>query len=170
MSMPTCGKRALARFLCIYFVTDGFLGKLRVMKKFYVKAVLFWLVLLVLAIFNAMVREMTYKPVLEPYLGMWAHQLSSLTGVLLFYLAIRWFLRRVQERYVDRDLMLIGLVWVVLTVVFETGMSLYLRGLSMSDVLQAYYFWRGETWIWVLVALFIMPLLIGRKMGRVDKK
>lgn len=65
---------------------------------------------------------------------------------------------------------MIGLVWVVLTVVFETGMSLYLRGLSMSDVLQAYYFWRGETWIWVLVALFIMPLLIGRKMGRVDKK
>lgn len=65
---------------------------------------------------------------------------------------------------------MIGLVWVVLTVVLETGMSLYLRGLSMSDVLQAYYFWRGETWIWVLVALFIMPLLIGRKMGRVDKK
>lgn len=65
---------------------------------------------------------------------------------------------------------MIGLVWVVLTVVFETGMSLYLRGLSMSDVLQAYYFWKGETWIWVLVALFIMPLLIGRKMGRVGKK
>lgn len=58
----------------------------------------------------------------------------------------------------------------MLTVVLETGMSLYLRGLSMSDVLQAYYFWRGETWIWVLVALFIMPLLIGRKMGRVGKK
>jgi len=170
VSMPTCGKRALARFLSVYFVIDRFLDKLRVMKKFYIKAVLFWLVLLVLAIFNAVVREMTYKPVLEPYLGMWAHQLSSLTGVLLFYLAIRWFLRRVQERYVDRDLMLIGLVWVVLTVVFETGMSLYLRGLSIGDMLQAYYFWKGETWIWVLVALLTMPLLIGRKMGGVNRE
>lgn len=65
---------------------------------------------------------------------------------------------------------MIGLVWVVLTVVFETGMSLYLRGLSMSDVLQAYYFWKGETWIWVLVALLTMPLLIGRKMGGVNRE
>lgn len=58
----------------------------------------------------------------------------------------------------------------MLTVVLETGMSLYLRGLSIGDMLQAYYFWKGETWIWVLVALLTMPLLIGRKMGRVGKK
>jgi len=140
------------------------------MKKFYIKAVLFWLVLLVLAIFNAVVREMTYKPVLEPYLGMWAHQLSSLTGIVLFYWAILWFLKRVRGKYADRDLVLVGLMWVVMTVVFETGMSLHLRGLSMGDVLQTYYFWKGETWIWVLVALLIMPLLIGRKMSRVDKE
>lgn len=106
---------------------------------------MFWLVLLVLAIFNAVVRETTYKPILEPYLGMWAHQLSSLTGIVLFYWAILWFLKRVRGKYADRDLVLVGLMWVVMTVVFETGMSLHLRGLSMSDVLQTYYFWKGET-------------------------
>ena len=136
------------------------------MKKFYIKAVLFWLALLVLAIFNAVVREMTYKPILEPYLGMWAHQLSSLTGIVLFYWAILWFLKMVRGEYTDRDLVLAGLMWVVMTVVFETGMSLHLRGLSMGDVLQTYYFWKGETWIWVLVALFVMPLMIDRGLNK----
>lgn len=62
--------------------------------------------------------------------------------------------------------MLVGLMWVVMTVVFETGMSLYLRGLSVGDILQTYYFWKGETWIWVLVALFVMPLMIDRGLNK----
>ena len=53
-------------------------------KSFYQYALLFWFVLLALAFVNAAIRETTYKPLLEPYIGYWAHQISSLTEIIFF--------------------------------------------------------------------------------------
>lgn len=132
------------------------------MKKFYLRVILFWLVLLVLALINAAIRELTYKPLLAPLIGNWAHQISSITGILLFFGAIYWFLKRERQSYQQKDLWVAGLLWLIMTVVFETIMNLFGRGLTFSETLQTYYFWQGETWVFVLLSLVVSPLLANR--------
>ncbi len=132
------------------------------MKAFYKKSVLFWFILLILAFINAIVREITYKPLLTPLIGIWAHQISSLTGIILFFIAIYFFLKRVKENYKRTDLIRAGLMWIFMTIIFETFMNMFVRKLSFSEVMQTYYFWEGETWIFVLMSLIISPLIIHR--------
>ena len=129
------------------------------MKKIYSKAFLFWFVLLVIAILNAIIRELTYKPLLEPYIGFWAHQISSITGILLFFIAIFFFVKGFKEKNTNKELIFVGLIWIFLTVLFETLMGLFIRDMNLYQVMQTYFFWKGETWIFVLLSLVISPLI-----------
>lgn len=131
---------------------------------FYKKAFLFWFVLLILAFTNATIRETTYKPILQPYLGIWAHQISSITGIFFFFIAIYYFLKKTRRLYQRKDLINVGAMWILATVIFETFMNIFVRKLSLYQVMQTYYFWRGETWIFVLISLIISPLAIYKKI------
>ena len=136
------------------------------MKRFYIQAIPFWLILLFVALFNALIRETTYKPLLTPMIGMWAHQISSLTGILLFFSAIYLFLKHTKTPYTRRDLLITGFVWIGMTIVFESGMNMYVRKLTFDEVLQTYYFWKGDTWIFVLISLVVSPLVAERILRR----
>jgi uncharacterized membrane protein len=136
------------------------------MKPFYKKAILFWFVLLILAFFNAAVREATYKPLLTPYIGSLAHQISSITGILLFFVAIYVFLKKTKADYSQKDLVFAGLLWIFMTILFETAMNVFVRQLSFQQVLQTYYFWEGETWVFVLLSLLVSPQIIFKLIKR----
>lgn len=129
------------------------------MKKIYIKSVIFWFVLLILALINASIREMFYKPILSPYIGMWAHQISSLTGILMFFVAIYFFLKNNFNFYKKENLIFMGSIWFVMTIIFETLMNFFIRNLNFEQILQTYYFWQGETWIFVLLSLLISPFI-----------
>jgi len=49
-----------------------------------------------------------------------------------------------------------------MTFIFEIGMNIFLRKLSFEQVLQTYYFWQGETWIFVLLSVLFLPMIIGK--------
>lgn len=132
------------------------------MNKFYLKSFLFWFVLLVTAILNAGIREATYKPLLTLFIGNWAHQISSLTGIFLFFGVIYLFLKNTKEDYNKKSLAVIGVVWFIMTFIFEIFMNIFLRKLSFEQVLQTYYFWQGETWIFVLLSILVLPMVIGK--------
>lgn len=134
------------------------------MKKNYINFILFWFVLLILAFLNAGIRELTYKPLLTPYIGIWAHQISSLTGILLFFIAIYLFLKYSKREYSNKDLYMIGIILFLMTFIFEVGMNLFVRQLSWIQILQTYYFWKGETWIFVLIFLIFSPRLANKIM------
>lgn len=135
-------------------------------KSFYLKSLRFWFVLLIIAIINALIREFTYKPVLTPYIGMWAHQISSLTGIIAFYWAIYFFLKKTKSKPSQKRLVMVGLMWVLMTIIFESLMNTYVRKLSFQQVIQTYYFWRGDTWIFVLLSLLVSPLLAFKKIQK----
>lgn len=116
--------------------------------------------LLVVALINATIRETTYKPLLAPHIGMWAHQISSVTGILLFFFAIYFFLKNVKDPYTEKDLFKVGSIWIAMTIAFESFMNMFVRKLSFAQVLETYYFWRGDTWIFVLVSLVVSPLIV----------
>lgn len=130
------------------------------MKNFCFKSILFWFVLLAAALLNATVRELTYKPFLEPYIGTWAHQISSLTGIVLFFVVIYIFLKKNRASYKKNDLFFAGTVWLLMTLIFEFFMNFYIRHLSFQEIVKTYYFWQGETWLFVLLSLFFLPILI----------
>lgn len=136
------------------------------MKKFYKKSILFWFVLLLLALANASIRETTYKPLLAPHIGVWAHQISSVTGILLFFGAIYFLLKRTKEPYAKKDLIRVSCLWIIMTIIFECFMNFFVRKLSVQQVLQTYYFWKGEAWIFVLLSLLISPLIVQKILKR----
>jgi len=123
-------------------------------------------VLLVIAIVNAILREITYKPFLSPYIGIWAHQISSVLGIFFFYFAIYFFLKKQKGKYTKKDLLRVGMTWIVMTIIFECFMNFYYRELSVAEVFETYYFWKGETWIFVLISLLISPLVVDKKLKK----
>lgn len=136
------------------------------MRKIYFKAILFWFVLLIIALINATIRELTYKPLLEPYIGIWAHQISSITAILFFFIAIFFFIRNSKENFSKKQLITMSSIWILLTILFETLMNFFWRKISLIQTLQTYYFWNGETWIFVLISLVISPLIVRRILNK----
>lgn len=134
------------------------------MKRFYFRLIMFWFLLLTIAIINAILRESFYKPLLLPYLGFWAHQISAIIGIIAFYFAIYLFLKHQRPLPSNKNLIAMGLIWIILTLIFETFMNIFLRHLTVQQVLATYYFWKGELWVFVLISLIISPLIISKKL------
>lgn len=132
------------------------------MKSFYKKSLSFWFVLLILAFVNATIQETTYKPLLTPYIGVWAHQISSVTGILFFYGAIYFYLNRLCVPYTRSDIMRVGFLWSIITFIFESIMNAVVRKLPVEQVIATYYFWRGDTWIFVFLSLVVSPVIADR--------
>lgn len=135
-------------------------------STFYLKSLAFWFVLLVIAFTNATIRELTYKPLLTTYIGDWAHQISSVTAIVFFYIAIYFFLKKLKNSYTKAQLISSGLTWVVMTITFESFMNMYFRKLSFGEMLETYHFWNGETWVFVLISLVVMPVVIDSRIKR----
>jgi hypothetical protein len=136
------------------------------MHLFYKKSILFWFILLILALFNAALRELTYKPLLSPYIGAWAHQISSIIAIGLFFFAIYIFLRRNFNLYKQKQLIRVGFIWMLMTFIFEVGMNLWVRNLSLAEIMKTYYFWQGEMWIFVLISLLFLPIAANKLLLR----
>ncbi len=86
--------------------------------RLYRKALLMWLVLLVLAFLNGTLREL----VLAPLLGAAALPLSGVTAILAFGIAIGLFVRRVRPGV--GEAVAIALVWLPLTLALELALIL----------------------------------------------
>lgn len=117
--------------------------------------ILAWPGMVVLAILNAAARQTGY--------GRWmnelrAHQTSSVTGIILFG-AYVWALSRFWPIRSGREALLIGLIWLVLTVTFEFVFGHYAMKHPWSKLLADYNVLRGRLWVLVLVWVTIAPLV-----------
>jgi len=124
------------------------------------KAVLVWVGILVLAVVNGAVRE----AVIIPVLGLTYALIVS--GVLLMslifgvtYVALPW-----MEAHKTTHLIVIGLGWFCLTVVFEFSFGL-LQGKSIPELLNAYTFKGGNIWPFVLFVTASAPYLAAKLRG-----
>lgn len=123
-----------------------------------IRYVLAWVALLVVAVANGAVRQATFAKVM-PELR--AHQLSTLIGSVLVGLAV-WFVIRTWPPASSRRALLIGLVWLALTVAFEFFMGLVLARRPLSQVLQNYNLLAGRVWVLFLIWLTLAPWIFFR--------
>jgi hypothetical protein len=130
------------------------------MKRICVQAVGVWFVFVILAMVNGVARGLWYEPIVGNELL--AHQISSVTGISLFLAAMYVFFKKTSAAYTEKDLLLIGALWLVFTSAFEFGFQHYLMGLSWSTLLQDYNILAGRLWGLVLLTIFVGPFLIGR--------
>jgi hypothetical protein len=127
------------------------------------KAVLTWVLMLPVAILNGIFRE----SVIRRSVGeLRAHQLSVVTGSTGFVALVYALWRGEAGRIDDRELLRMGVAWVVATIIFEFGFGRYLRGLSWEEMLHDYNIRAGRLWVIVLVVILLSPVIAKRMTVR----
>ncbi|KYK36604.1 MAG: hypothetical protein HXS46_13775 [Theionarchaea archaeon] len=129
------------------------------MKTIYKQAIGVWVLLLILAIINGVLRNEVYGPLMEELL---AHQISTITAIVLFLVAMYVFFSKTNARYTGTDLIAIGALWLILTVVFEFMFGHYVMGNSWSRLFHDYNILEGRVWSLVLLTTVVGPFFIGK--------
>jgi len=120
-----------------------------------------WLLILVLATGNGVLREAVLVPVLGPTAALVASGLllSACVAIVTVTLA-RWL--RLDSPSAGRR---IGLLWLALTVAFEFGFGL-VRHRTWTEMLEPYTFTDGNLWPLVLVVTVAAPAVVARVRSR----
>lgn len=112
------------------------------------KAIVLWFAILILAILNGTLRE----KILIPHLG-------SVPAFIAFA-AAPWY-----GALTSRQWLLLGLFWLLLTVVFEFSFGLFAQHKTWAELFDAYTFRGGNIWPIVLIITFISPWLAAKCRG-----
>lgn len=122
------------------------------------KYLLAWLLMLVVSVANGAVRDFTYgRHLSEPA----AHQISTVSGILLLGLVIRVF-DRLAPPASTREAAAIGLLWTALTVAFEFLFFHFVGGRSWAELLADYNVLNGRVWVFVLAWVAVAPYVFFR--------
>lgn len=116
-----------------------------------------WVVMAVLAVANGAIREVLLVPQVGTYPG---HVLSTGLLVLGILLVSGLFFTFTSIPYSRSQLLLVGVVWVILTVGFEFLVG-FVEGTPVSVTLGQYNLLAGQVWISVPITLLVAPLIFG---------
>ena len=122
-----------------------------------------WIIFGILAIINGIIRNRFYAPVIGEYS---AHVISTIIAVCFVVVGTYLFLRFIGIEYSNIELLLIGLFWLILTVLFEFGFGHYVVGNSWERLLADYNILEGRVWGFFLLTALVSPLLIGMLLKR----
>lgn len=110
--------------------------------------------MLLLAVGNGTLREFVFKKHMS---DLAAHQLSTVT-LILFFSAYIFILFQKFPPESARQAFFIGLLWLILTEVFEFGFGLY-RGIDWLVMLADYNIVAGRLWILIPLWLLLAPVI-----------
>lgn len=116
-----------------------------------------WVVMAVLAVVNGVVRESLIIPRTGEAAG---HYVSTALLILAILAVSALYFSRSSIAFTWTELLVIGVVWVVLTVGFEFVVG-YFEGTPVSVTIGQYNLLAGEVWIFVPITLLIAPLVFG---------
>lgn len=118
--------------------------------------IMLWFPMVGLAILNGAIREKGYAPYLSERT---AHQISCLIGMTLFTIYTYGVERFFPLPSAETALM-VGLIWLVLTLLFEFGMICLLMQRPLRDALAEYNLLAGRLWVLVLAAVLLLPWIV----------
>jgi hypothetical protein len=130
------------------------------------RLLLAWLVMLVVAIANGALRDLTYGKLFPALL---ANQISCVSGVVLLGVVIYLHARRWP--FVSAGAAwFAGLLWMALTVAFEFLFFHYVAGHSWETLLANYDVMSGHLWPLILLWVCVAPYLFHRfiKQARIE--
>ena len=116
---------------------------------------LLWLPMIAIALANATFRELV---IVNFYQVQTAHQLSTVSLIILCTIYI-WSIFPYLKVNSTRQSLFIGLVWVLLTILFEFTLGIF-TSQSWESMLDAYNLLSGNIWTVFLVFLFLTPYIL----------
>ncbi len=120
-------------------------------------------VFLVIAFGVGAVREGLLRPRIgEPK----AHVIGTLIAVALMMLLIYAFVGQLHEIPSISDLILIGVIWLIITVAFEFGFFHYVMGKPWETLLADYNVLRGRIWVLVPATVQLGQIIVGTLVSR----
>ncbi len=122
------------------------------------KALLVWLIMMVLAILNGALRVKVINLFVGEYSG---HILSSLLLSLIIFITSYIFVS-VFKISISKELLLVGIFWFILTIIFEFGFGHYIMNHPWEKLLADYNFFKGRLWILVLISELLAPIICGK--------
>jgi hypothetical protein len=122
----------------------------------WVRIIITWLLFLPVPIINGALREIWYKQIIG---SLAAGQIGSILLSLIFLIYAYLSLRGRTHEMTPEQLVVIGLVWLELTLLFEFGIGLA-GGRTWSYMLADYKVWEGRIWPLVLITVFSSPFIV----------
>jgi len=132
--------------------------------KIYLYAFGIWLIFVVAGILNGVFRESFITPKVGEHAG---HIISTIILICVILAVTYLFISNLKINYTKTDLLLIGIFWTILTILFEFGFGHYVIGHSWSKLFADYNnILKGRVWSLVLLTTFTAPSLIGYILKR----
>jgi hypothetical protein len=131
------------------------------MKNIYIH-ILWWFAFPFIAILNGILREETYKNLFG---DLPAHQISTATGIILFGIIFYFIFKKWKIETKDHALIL-GFIWLVLTILFEFVFGHYVMGNAWEKLLHDYNLADGRIWSLFLFWLLIAPYVFYKKISK----
>jgi hypothetical protein len=131
---------------------------MRTMQSFPLgRVVLTWVCFVPMAVLNGVIREKVYRPMMGE---LRAHQISTALASTAF-LSWALFMFKKQVALLDRKrLLLMGLSWVSLTMLFEFGFGHYIAKTPWKKLVHDYNLLKGRVWSLFLLTELLSPLLL----------
>lgn len=120
----------------------------------FIRALTIWLLLLILAVLNGAIRE----SLITPRFGEQGAHIVSTAILCAAITLVAWFSISWIGPKNGREALVVGILWVALTVAFEFIAGHYVFGNSWERLFADYNVFRGRIWILVLVANLFAPL------------
>lgn len=116
-----------------------------------------WIILVFLAVLNGISRGL-YTPRVGKQ---WAHVISTITAIIMFLAVVYLFLRYGGVDHSQTDLIILGIYWTILTVVFEFLFGHYVVKHPWEMLLVDYDLRKGRVWSLFLLTMLIGPYMMG---------
>jgi len=120
-----------------------------------------WVLLVVLAIVNGIMREKLLVPLLGQSLALPLSGISLSMLIFLITVLLSPFLRAT----ISSQYWIVGGMWVLLTVLFEFSFGHYIMAESWHKLFEKYNLLEGNLWILVLITTAVSPYLAAKLRG-----
>ncbi|WP_457756112.1 hypothetical protein [Thermodesulfatator indicus] len=125
------------------------------------KAAGIWLVIVLIAIVNGIFREKVLTPLLGSDLAL---PISGISLAMLVFVVSFIFIPTIGS--LDPKIyILIGFLWLILTLLFEFIFGHYITGKPWKDVMQVFNLKKGDLFTVVLAATAVSPWLAAKIKG-----
>jgi hypothetical protein len=122
-----------------------------------------WMIILAVETVHGIFRRILMEPVLG---DLRARQISVLTGSIQIFIITMIFVRWLKATRAI-DLVIVGAVWVVLTVAFEICLGRFVIGMTWDAIAADYDISRGGLMLFGLLAMLLAPLAAGKMLDEV---
>jgi hypothetical protein len=127
----------------------------------FLRSIAIWLIFIIIESLNGTIRTLWLVQVVG---DLWAHQISFVTGSLLILTISTIFVRWLNATSLAQ-LISVGVLWMLLTVVFEVSLGRWAFGYSWTQIAADYNLFQGRLMSIGLVLLLFAPLIATKFRG-----